>query len=254
MENCVACQNPLTLAIEPDEEDEHVAASASHGHPQTVPDSVQLACGCTFHWECLLDAYSTDNCPNCAKTVSSTSNNGAQQILCNLNNEGGFQEALDIMLLLEEALYFRMYPEKRKCRAFVEFAAEGDAISMVDLLKENASGNNDALEQGPCVANDEILIYQDSMSGMGTALHAAVANNNEAVAWLMLWLASNLDGSCFPREMVETLHELEFSRPDMANKVDIRRLQDDNGMTAEQHATRIGGLWDVWISNGWLRP
>lgn len=139
-------------------------------------------------------------------------------------------------------------------QGLVEFAAEGDAISMVDLLKENASGNSEALEQGPCVSNDEILIYQDSMNGMGTALHAAVANNNEVVAWLMLWLASSLDSSCFPREMVETLHGLKFSRPDMTNKVDIRRLRDDDGMTAEQHATRIGGLWDVWISNGWLKP
>lgn len=202
--------------------------------------------------ECLLDAYSTDDCPNCAEIVSSTYNSGAQQILCNLNNEGGFQEALDIMPLLEEALYFRMHPEKRKCRAFVEFAAEGDAIAMIDLLKGNASGASDALEHGPSISNDEILIFQDSLNGMRTALHAAVANNNETVVWLMLWLASTLDRSLFPREIVETAHELELSRPDM-NKVDVRRLQDEDGMTAEQHATQIGGLWDIWIINGWLK-
>ena len=215
--------------------------------------SLYVVNGSWLRRECLLDHYSTHDCPNCGRNVSNMSDNGAQQILCNLDNEGGFQEGIDIMPLMEEALYLKMYPEKRKCRAFVEFAAEGDAISMVDLLKYNASESSDTFKQEPSISNDEILIYQDSMNGMRTALHAAVANNNETVAWLMLWLASSLDSNLFPREMVETAHELELSRPDTVNKVDIRGLQDDNGMTAEQYATQFGGPWNVWISNGWLK-
>ena len=200
-----------------------------------------------------MDAYSTNDCPNCGKNVSSTSTTGTLQILCNLDNEGGFQEGLDILPLLDEALYLKAYPEKRKGRALVEFAAEGDAISLVDLLKDNASEDGGAFEQGMSISNDDILRYQDPMDGMKSALHVAVANNNETVAWLLLWLAANLESDLFPKQMVETARELELSRPDVSNKTDIRTLQDSDGMTAEQRATQIGGLWSIWISNGWLK-
>lgn len=56
MSACVACNKPLEVEIElEDEEDYEIGASSSSGkapaaNPETVPDDVQLSCGCHFHW------------------------------------------------------------------------------------------------------------------------------------------------------------------------------------------------------------
>ncbi len=50
--SCTACQKPLTLAIEADDEDDlnQDAGSSNTGNIYTVPDSVEMQCGCHFHW------------------------------------------------------------------------------------------------------------------------------------------------------------------------------------------------------------
>lgn len=123
-----------------------------------------------------------NDCPNCGSNVTNTSMTGTQQVLCNLDNEGGLQEGLNIMPLLVEAAYLKTYPEERKCRAFLEFAAEGDAISMVELLKSNEAEESEQ----PAISNDDILRYQDPIGDMGSALHTAVANDSHIAAWLIL--------------------------------------------------------------------
>ena len=170
---------------------------------------------------------------------------GQEQILCNLNNEGGLQEGLDIMPLLIEASYLKTYPEERRGRAFVEFAGEGDVISMIDMLREDA-------EDSDGEAAIDLLRYQDPLGGMGSALHAAVNSNNVIVAWLLLWLASGLDTARFPEEIATQAQEMELSRADMTGKLDVRILKDSDGMTAEQRATIAGGIWSEWIKHGWL--
>ena len=52
MAACVSCQQPLVHVLEP-EEDEDVQMGSGKGaapEPETVPDDVQLNCGCHFHW------------------------------------------------------------------------------------------------------------------------------------------------------------------------------------------------------------
>ena len=173
------------------------------------------------------------------------SNEGQEQVLCNLNNEGGLQEGLDIMPLLVEASYLKTYPEERRGRAFVEFAGEGDVMSMIDMLKEDAEdgGEEDAID---------LLRYQDPLGGMSSALHAAVSNNNVMVAWLLLWLASSLDTAQFPQEIIAQAQELEMPREAMVGKPDIRSLQDSSGMTARQRAATMGESWREWLNHGWL--
>ncbi|KAG6986577.1 hypothetical protein G7Y79_00077g099690 [Physcia stellaris] len=173
------------------------------------------------------------------------SNTGQEQVLCNLNNEGGLQEGLDIMPLLVEASYLKTYPEERRGRAFVEFAGEGDVISMIEMLKEDAEdgGEADAID---------LLRYQDPIGDMSSALHAAVSNNNVTVAWLLLWLASSLDTAQFPQEIIAQAQELEMPREAMVCKPDIRSLQDSNGMTAQQRAATMEGNWKEWLNHGWL--
>ena len=50
MEACVKCNDPLLVQIESDAEDEDASAKPSAEDGRTVPDSVELRCGCHFHW------------------------------------------------------------------------------------------------------------------------------------------------------------------------------------------------------------
>jgi len=57
MSGCVVCRKPLEVEIEADSDDEHEQQQAGYSSskapaaaPETVPDDVQLTCGCHFHW------------------------------------------------------------------------------------------------------------------------------------------------------------------------------------------------------------
>jgi len=55
MSLCVACNKPLVVEIEADDGEQYEMAGSSSGKapaadPETVPDDVQLNCGCHFHW------------------------------------------------------------------------------------------------------------------------------------------------------------------------------------------------------------
>jgi hypothetical protein len=56
MSVCVSCEKPLVHELEPEEdEDVQMEGASSSGkapaaEPETVPDDVQLNCGCHFHW------------------------------------------------------------------------------------------------------------------------------------------------------------------------------------------------------------
>lgn len=190
-------------------------------------------------------------CPNCAANVSSMSPAGQEQVLCNLNNEGGLQEGLDIMPLLVEAAYLRTYPEERKARAFVEFAGEGDVIAMIDMLEDGEDGEVDAGEEEGAQRID-LLRFQDPLNGMSSALHAAVTNGEITVAWLLLWLASGMDTARFPQEIAVQAQELGLSRESAMGRIDIRALRDAEGFTAKQRAASLGGIWTEWLQHGWL--
>ncbi|KAL9104690.1 MAG: hypothetical protein Q9163_000368 [Psora crenata] len=251
--SCVSCERPLILYIEPDEEDDgHMEDPANVDGGSYVDDDVYLQCGCHFHWQCLLDAYSVTECPSCGKYLTSTSINGQQQILCDLKNEGGLQKSLDILPLLAEETYLKAYPEERKCQAFLEFCGDGDIAAIVDLLKDDDDQMNS--EQGAAVMDIDVLRYQDHIRTMNSALHVAIQNQQECVAWLLLLLASNLDQSQFPAALLGYAEELGLKRNDLTGKVDIRTLRDAEGMTAEQRAASVGGIWENWIRVGRLKP
>lgn len=55
MSLCIACNKPLVVEIEADDEEQYEMAGPSSGkapaaEPETVPDDVQPNCGCHFHW------------------------------------------------------------------------------------------------------------------------------------------------------------------------------------------------------------
>jgi hypothetical protein len=45
--DCLNCHEPLLLEVEPDSDIEDTKATAVH---ESVPDDVELSCGCHFHW------------------------------------------------------------------------------------------------------------------------------------------------------------------------------------------------------------
>ena len=205
-------------------------------------------CGCHFHWDCLLEAYQVTSCPNCQKELTSSSHEGVQQLLCNLNNEGGLQENLDILPLLTEESYLKAYPEDRKARAFLEFCREGDVQAIVGMLRPD-SDDDEGDEDDHGI---DFLWYQDPIGDMQSGLHAAVAGGSREVAWLLLLMASNLDMLQFPPEVFQEASALGIMRADTTGKTDIRSMKDAQGRTAEDLAEEIGGVWHGWGGTGRL--
>ncbi|KAL8805065.1 MAG: hypothetical protein Q9182_002155 [Xanthomendoza sp. 2 TL-2023] len=227
MNQCTACGKSLTLEIELEEEDE----------------------------QCLLDAYEMTQCPTCARNVSSRSSSGEEQVLCNLENEGGLQEAYDILPILKEESYLKAFPEERKCRAFLEFCAEGDVGAILDLINgdEHDDAGMSTDEEGAAKPID-ILRYQDSLGSLSTGLHVAISNGREEIVWLLLFLASSLELQCFPPDVIQAAETLGASRQGQTGKVDIRVLEDSEHRTAETLAQQLGGLWESWVQSPRLRP
>ncbi|KAL9595249.1 MAG: hypothetical protein Q9219_006553 [cf. Caloplaca sp. 3 TL-2023] len=180
---------------------------------------------------------------------------GVEQILCDVNNEGGLQEGFDILPIIKEESYLKAFPEERKSRAFLEFCAEGDVGAILDLLnsedEEDSTMNGNA--QGAARPID-VLRYQDPLGSMSTGLHVAIRNGREEIAWLLLFLASSLELKFFPPDVIQAAEMLGARREEHTGKVDIRVLEDAEHRTAEQLAKEVGGKWDEWIHSGRLKP
>lgn len=206
-----------------------------------------------FLRQCLLDSYSMTECPDCGRNLITTTTSGVQQLLCNLKNEGGLQEGVDILPILTEECYLKAFPEERKGRAFLEFCGEGDVEAIVDLLNDRDDGED---EGGTSVGGRglDILRYQDQIGSIGSGLHVVIQNQRVQVAWLLLLLASRLDLEQFPPEVLQAAHSLGVRREDQEGKLDIRSLKDAEGLTAEQRAVEVGSVWNEWLQDGRLKP
>lgn len=244
-DTCAACEEPLLLSIESDSEDESTNGKAQHQH-ENVPDDVELSCGCHFHWECFLDAYTITECPNCSKSTSSLSSTGQQQVLCTVRNEGGTQIDFDILPTATEEAYLRAYPEERKAHAFLEFCREGDVDAILHMIKDDAE--NDADEEDTV----DLLQYCGTFEGIeGSGLHVAIRYNRVEVAWLMLILGSSLEWSDFPAEVLKAMDGV-LNKEDRRASPDVRALRDADGRTAAALAREVGGSWTEWTQSGRL--
>lgn len=174
--------------------------------------------------------------------------------------------------MLTEECYLKTFPDERRARAFLEFCREGDIEAIVDLLgdedvDEEGDEEGDGAVEG-CedhgkseeVEKDEelkenridVLRYQDATNSMVSALHVAVKHGRVEVAWLLLFLASILPTSDFPMEVLQAAEQLHLSREEQSDKIDIRALKDEQGMTAADVATVLGGVWNDWLESGRL--
>ena len=241
---CASCHDPLLLQVEPDsefEEDEEIT---------DIPDDVELRCGCHYHWECFLEAYTITECPNCQKTISSMSSSGQQQVLCTVRNEGGEQKDFDILPSATEEAYLRTYPEERIGHAYLEFCRAGDVDAIVHLVRDNQ--DSDAEEEGEKL---DVLRYQGPFEGIeGSGLHVAIRSNHEEAAWLLLALASALEWSQFPPAIMQAMATLGSKKSDRQGGQDIRTLKDEQGRTAMDVAHAVGGPWSEWVKSGRLAP
>ena len=214
-----------------------------------------MVCSLEMNRQCLLDAYQIDECPNCHKSLVSEGANNTQQILCNLNNEGGLQENLDIYPLLKEESYLKAYPEERKARAFLEFCRSGDLQAVIEMIQSSKEDEGDGGEDmGPSM--DEIFRYQDPIGDRQSGLHAAVAAGSREIAWLLLLLASELELTEFPPEVSQEAKGLGIMREEKRGLVDIRTLRDEENRTAEDVARELANqgnnIWNGWIGNARL--
>lgn len=194
-------------------------------------------------------------CPNCSRDVGSHTSSGEEQVLCNLENESGLQEAFDILPILKEESYLKAFPEERRCRAFLEFCAEGDVGAILDVIKDDEDEDTRmSADDGGAATPIDVLRYQDAMGSLSTGLHVAISNGREEIVWLLLFLASSLELQHFPPDVIQAVETLGASREQQTGKIDIRALEDSEHRTAENLSRQLGGMWDSWAQSGLLRP
>ncbi|KAI1500840.1 hypothetical protein F5X99DRAFT_384594 [Biscogniauxia marginata] len=254
---CKACEDPLVLEVGDEE-------GANDG-PQSVPDDLELPCGCHFHWQCLLDQSSEVSlslkCPSCDTQLAanvagpSVTNpflhvSSGVTIPTRYTNEGGMQDNLDILPALTEEAYLEANPEARPARAFHVMCSEGDVHGIIDLLRDAEQ----PAEEGPKMSPAKLLRYQDPLANMRSGLHLAIERTQTEVVWLLLWVASSLREGAFPEVAMRTAYAVGLERPAVSPSEDIRMLADDRGRTAEMLAAEKGGAWAAVVQAGLLHP
>ncbi|KAI0875651.1 hypothetical protein GGS24DRAFT_499605 [Hypoxylon argillaceum] len=254
---CKICEDPLTVEIE-DEDGENTG-------PQTVPDDLELGCGCHFHWQCLMDQSSdvaiSLECPSCQSPLAENSAGPSATnpflqtasgvfILTRYTNEGGIQEGLDILPALTEEAYLEANPQARPARAFHVMCSEGDVDGIVDLLRDidQEDGEDSSLSTA------QLIRYQDPLGNMKSGLHLAIEQGREEVVWLLLWIASPLRTDAFPGSLREIAQAMGLQRPDTPPSDDIRALEDDRGRAAEAIAAEREGAWVTLLQANVLHP
>ncbi|ETI28160.1 hypothetical protein G647_00609 [Cladophialophora carrionii CBS 160.54] len=244
---CASCQEPLLIEIEPDSDGEETKAPAQ---TESVPDDVELTCGCHYHWECFLESYTITQCPNCDKDISSLSPSGSQQVLVTLRNEGGIQEKYDILPAATEEAYLRAYPEERKGHAYLEFCREGDIDAIIHMIKDSQDDDGEEYEE-----TGDILRYRGTFEGIeGSGLHVAIRYNQQEVAWLLLALGSQLEWEKFPSIVLQAMQGLGLQKEDRNGEPDIRTLVDSEGRKPADLAQELKGVWEEWLLEGRLIP
>ncbi|KUJ15741.1 uncharacterized protein LY89DRAFT_783015 [Mollisia scopiformis] len=257
---CRLCSQALTIELDSDSFDE--ATSSSVGQPQTAPDDLLLACGCHFHWQCLLDEspqIALDlACPACSNAIvtprpgpSATNtllppSNPEPQILARYHNEGGIQPNLDILPLITEEAYLDANPGHRPARAFMTMCAEGDVSGIVELLKDLDEDEDESMRPG------EVIRWQDPLEEGRTGLHVAVEKGQEEVVWLLLWVGSGNETGVFPGEVVSAAETMGAERRLGGDGDDVRGLKDEAERTPGDVAREMGSTWAGLVGAGVL--
>ncbi|KAK3350190.1 hypothetical protein B0T25DRAFT_261852 [Lasiosphaeria hispida] len=249
---CKACDDPLVLTLDPED-------SGDEG--QTVPDDLELPCGCHFHWQCLLDQSSeivlSLKCPSCGAFLPTNAAGAsvtnpfrpaaeATPILTRYANEGGVVDDLDIFPTLTEEAFLGAHPEARPARAMHTMAAEGDVAGIVELLMDVDSDSDvDATAA-------QLIRWTDPLNDGRSALHVALESNQEEVFWLLLWLGSAVHTSVFPLAAAQGAEQLGLSRGQVSRDEDVRFIKDEAGCSPAQILSELGPPWSIYVEAGLL--
>ncbi|KAG5926526.1 hypothetical protein E4U42_003238 [Claviceps africana] len=254
MSLCKACEEPLVIRVDDD------ADGGAPVEAETVPDDLELRCGCHFHWECLMEEASSVatslKCPSCdgylpanAAEASSTNQNrqssGKASILARYSNEGGVQQDLEIMDSLTEETYLQNHPESRPARAFLVMCSKGDIAGAIDLLQDVSGEGHDV---------GSIVRYQDPLDDMRSGLHLSVDSQQVAMVLTLLWLSSTMPAESFPDLFLRSVEEKGLGRLSVQSGEDIRCLRDCQGRTAEAIARQNPGPLTALLDAGALSP
>ncbi|CVK90061.1 uncharacterized protein FMAN_16079 [Fusarium mangiferae] len=256
---CKVCQETLVLRLDPEEDvDDEAGAAGPSTSDSSVPDDLELPCGCHFHWQCLLDQSSdvalSLKCPSCdaylpvnegGPSVTNTflSTPPGTAIFTRYTNEGGIQENLDILPSITEEAYLESNPEARPARALHVMCAEGDVGGIVELLRDAGDSIEDLTA---------FVTYQDPLGDMKNGLHLAIENSQEESLWLLLWLCSTIPESFFPEYARSVAEATGVGRLSVNRERDIRGLRDNQGRTAADFAQQRQGQWGHILQTGLL--
>ncbi|KHN96177.1 Zinc finger, RING/FYVE/PHD-type [Metarhizium album ARSEF 1941] len=241
MSSCNICNEPLVLRLDDDADDDDTETA------RTVPDDLELGCGCHFHWECLMEEapslVESLKCPSCdtylpkdeasASSANQSCDAPPPAILAQYTNEGGVQKDLDIMDSITEEAHVQKHPEVRPARALHIMCTEGDITGLIELLRV-------ASDQGMDIGN--IIRYQDPLAGMQSGLHLAVENQREEIVWALLWLSSAVSTDVFPGMVRETAERVGLGRLNVDASGDIRCLKDAQDRLAGTIAQQNPGI------------
>jgi hypothetical protein len=151
---------------------------------------------------------------------------------------------------------------------------QGDIEGAVGLWRDVEGGHSDSDEDDDMVEGDDagdggqaagrvtmtvsqLIRWQDTLNSDRSALHVAVAADQEEMAWLLLWIGSTLRHGTYPAEAVEGARRLGLDNPPVVERGDdIRALKDRQGRTAGDLAAAKGpqSVWGRMVRAGVFEP
>ena len=152
---------------------------------------------------------------------------------------------------MREEAYLEANPSARPARAFLTFCAEGDVLSIVEMMQDllsEAESEDTEEAMKPAV----LLRYQDPLNGQKGAMHLAIENKQIEVVWLLLWIASELPDHAFPANVRAQAGAWGATRNMVGPGPDVRGLRDERGLDAQGLANVVGYPWMDFVNAGFF--
>lgn len=156
------------------------------------------------------------------------------------------------MPTVREEAYLEANPSARPARAFLTFCAEGDVLSIVDLMQQLLTPDSDDEDAGEAMHPAVLLRYQDPLNENKSAMHLAIENKQIEVVWLLLWIASELPDHAFPANVRAQAGAWGATRNMVGPGPDVRGLKDASGRDAMALATEVGYPWIDFVNAGFF--
>lgn len=189
----------------------------------------------------LIDRPQSIECPLCNKPWFRLTPTDTLELWCKAINKSGLQQAFDLFPHVKTELGLREFSATRRGHVFLGFCRQGDVKSIVNLLHFDSPDEK-----------IDIFTYMDQRGSGNTGLHAAVLHRRFEVVWLLLFVATNLKISEFPKEFLLLASQYGVQRDYQGRSYDIRDLENKKGLKPVHIAWETPSIWSQWIASGWL--